>query len=138
MKSRPPTTLHGPRHLPRPPGSAVDYDALLGGQETITRALFAAGIAQAPHVESGTTQVGLMAEHGLSPGAMVTNADRLGIDMFEVNAVVLSHGHFDHAGGLPGLAGRRGTTSLAMVVHPQVWTRRRLALPGGSPEEWPR
>lgn len=67
------------------PGSAVDpitlkpvdevvvttlvdnvYDALLGGQETITRAPFAAGIAQAPRFESGTTQVGLMAEHGFS------------------------------------------------------------------------
>jgi 7,8-dihydropterin-6-yl-methyl-4-(beta-D-ribofuranosyl)aminobenzene 5'-phosphate synthase len=67
------------------PGSAVDpstltpvdevvvttlvdnvYDALLGGQETITRAPFAAGIAQAPQFESGATQVGLMAEHGLS------------------------------------------------------------------------
>jgi len=78
------------------------YDALVGGQETITRAPFAAGIAQAPQLESGTTQVGLMAEHGfsalvsvrtgtattsllfdtgLSPNAMVTNADRLGIDM---------------------------------------------------------
>jgi hypothetical protein len=75
------------------------YDALLGGQETITRAPFAAGIAQAPQFESGATQVGLMAEHGfsalvsvrtrstitsvlfdtgLSPDAMVTNADRLG------------------------------------------------------------
>lgn len=67
------------------PGSAVDpvtlkpvdevvvttlveniYDALLGGDETITRAPLAAGIAQAPQFESGTTQVGLMAEHGLS------------------------------------------------------------------------
>src|SRR5262249_22536519 len=42
------------------------YDALLDGQETITRAPFAAGIAQAPQFESGTTRVGLMAEHGFS------------------------------------------------------------------------
>lgn len=131
------------------------YDGLLGGQETITRAPIAAGIAQAPQFESGTTQVGLMAEHGfsalvtvrtgststsvlfdtgLSPDAMITNADRLAIDVSNVNAVVLSHGHFDHAGGLVGLAGRRGTRSLPMVVHPLVWTRRRLALPGESGE----
>ena len=134
------------------------YDALPGGKETITRAPFAAERAQAPQFESGTTQVGLMAEHGfsalvsvrtgstttsvlfvtgLSPDAMVTNADRLGIDLSEVNAVVLSHGRFDHAGGLAGLAARHRTRSLPMVVHPGVWARRRMALPGGSLEEWP-
>jgi 7,8-dihydropterin-6-yl-methyl-4-(beta-D-ribofuranosyl)aminobenzene 5'-phosphate synthase len=134
------------------------YDALLGGSETITRAPFAAGIAQAPQFESGTTNVGLLAEHGfsalvsvrtggtttsilfdtgLSPDAMVTNADRLGIDLSDVRAVVLSHGHFDHAGGLAGLAARLATRSMPIVVHPQVWTRRRFAMPGGSPDEWP-
>lgn len=134
------------------------YDALLTGDNTITRAPLAAGTAQAPQFEPGRTNVGLMAEHGfsalvtvrrgdtttsvlfdtgLSPDAMVTNADRLGLDLSGVHAVVLSHGHFDHVGGLAGLAGRRGTRSLPMVVHPLVWTRRRLALPGGGADDWP-
>ena len=46
------------------------YDALLRGNETVTRASLTAGIAQAPQFESGTTTVGLMAEHGFS--ALVT------------------------------------------------------------------
>jgi 7,8-dihydropterin-6-yl-methyl-4-(beta-D-ribofuranosyl)aminobenzene 5'-phosphate synthase len=128
------------------------YDALLAGEGAITRAPIAAGTAAAPQFEAGRTNVGLLAEHGfaalvtvrrgdsttsvlfdtgLSPHALVTNADRLGLDLSGVQAVVLSHGHFDHAGGLAGLAGRRGTRSLPIVVHPLVWTRRRLALPGG-------
>jgi len=74
---------------------------------------------------------------GLSPEAMVTNAGRLGIDLSGLHAIVLSHGHFDHAGGLAGLAARRGTRSVPMVVHPLVWTRRRLALPGGRADDWP-
>jgi 7,8-dihydropterin-6-yl-methyl-4-(beta-D-ribofuranosyl)aminobenzene 5'-phosphate synthase len=134
------------------------YDALLGGSETVTRAPFTAGTALAPQFESGATTVGLMAEHGfsalvtvrrggtatsvlfdtgLSPDAMVTNADRIGADLSGVHAVVLSHGHFDHAGGLAGLAGRLGARSMPMVLHPLVWTRRRLVVPSGSADEWP-
>ena len=133
------------------------YDALLASSDTITRAPFTAGTAQAQQFESGSTQVGLVAEHGysalvtvrrdgtstsllfdtgLSPGAMTTNASRLGLDLSDLQAVILSHGHFDHAGGIAGLAGRRGARSLPMVVHPLVWTRRRLSLPGGD-EDWP-
>ena len=149
--------------VPRPaPGPAVDpivlkpvdeivistlvdntYDALLAGDQRTTRAPFSAGTARAPQFESGSTVVGLMAEHGfsalvhcaprrrhhlaalrhgLSPDAMVTNADRIGVDLSRIQAVVLSHGHFDHAGGLAGLAGTRGTRSLPMVVHPMIWT----------------
>ncbi len=134
------------------------YDGLLEGDERTTRAPLNAGLAQAPQFETGSTAVGLMAEHGfsalvsvrrgpttttllfdtgLSPDAMVTNAGRLGADLSAVQAVILSHGHFDHAGGLAGLAGRQGTRSLPMVVHPKIWTRRRLAVPGREPWELP-
>ncbi len=134
------------------------YDALLAGDKRTTRASFRVGTARAPQFEAGSTNVGLMAEHGfsalvtvrrgdstttvlfdtgLSPDAMVTNADRLGVDLSAIQAVVLSHGHFDHAGGLAGLAGKQGPRSLPMVVHPMVWSRRRLAVPGREPEELP-
>ena len=134
------------------------YDALLTGDDRTTRAPFRAGMARAAQFEGGSTTVGLMAEHGfsalvsvrrgsttttllfdtgLSPDAMMTNASRLGVDFSAVQAVVLSHGHFDHAGGLAGLAGRRGTRALPMVIHPLAWTRRRLAVPGREPEELP-
>jgi 7,8-dihydropterin-6-yl-methyl-4-(beta-D-ribofuranosyl)aminobenzene 5'-phosphate synthase len=134
------------------------YDALLDGDETVERARFSAGTSEAPQFESGITTIGLMAEHGLSalvtvrrgstttsplldtglsPDAMVTNARRLGIDLADVHAVVLSHGHSDHTGGLAGLAGRRGARSLPILVHPLVWTRRRLATPGSEGQEWP-
>jgi 7,8-dihydropterin-6-yl-methyl-4-(beta-D-ribofuranosyl)aminobenzene 5'-phosphate synthase len=137
------------------------YDALLAGDEAVTRAPFTAGLAEAPQFESGATAVGLMAEHGfsalvtvrrgdtttsvlfdtgLSPDAMVTNASRLGLDLSGVHAVVLSHGHFDHAGGLAGLAGladRRGARALPMILHPLAWTRRRQALPDGGAIDLP-
>lgn len=79
-------------------------------------------------VRRGGTSTSVLFDTGLSPDAMVTNADRLGVDLGGVQTLVLSHGHFDHAGGLAGLARRLGARSLPMVVHPLVWTRRRLAL----------
>jgi len=51
------------------------YDALLTGDDTITRAPFAAGTAQAPQFEPGCTSVGLMAEHGFSALVTVRRAD---------------------------------------------------------------
>ncbi|GAA5152213.1 MBL fold metallo-hydrolase [Pseudonocardia eucalypti] len=136
------------------------FDALLTGDDHVKRVSFGAGAGvRAPQFEGGTTNVGLVAEHGfaalvtvrrgdretsllfdtgLSPDAMVNNADRLGADLSGIQAVVLSHGHFDHAGGLAGLAGRRtGLAAMPMVVHPYLWTRRRLAVPGGDPAELP-
>jgi 7,8-dihydropterin-6-yl-methyl-4-(beta-D-ribofuranosyl)aminobenzene 5'-phosphate synthase len=135
------------------------YDALLAGDEQTSRVSFGVGLAEAPQFEDGRTAVGLRAEHGfsalvtvrrgstttsllfdtgLSPDAMMVNADRLGVDLLEVQGIVLSHGHFDHVGGLAGLATRSGAgRSVPMVVHPMAWTRRRLAVPGAEPWEMP-
>src|SRR5579859_4760119 len=76
------------------------------------------GFSALVSVRTGSTTTSVLFDTGLSPDAMVTNGDQLGIDPFSANAVVLSHGHFDHAGALAALAGRRGTRSLPLVVHP--------------------
>jgi 7,8-dihydropterin-6-yl-methyl-4-(beta-D-ribofuranosyl)aminobenzene 5'-phosphate synthase len=134
------------------------FDALLTGDERVSRPSFGSADVRAPQFDGGATSVGLVAEHGfaalvtvrrgtssstllfdtgLSPDGMVTNAARLGVPLDDVRAVVLSHGHFDHDGGLAGLVDRRGVRGLPMVVHPGLWTRRRLAVPGKEPVELP-
>jgi 7,8-dihydropterin-6-yl-methyl-4-(beta-D-ribofuranosyl)aminobenzene 5'-phosphate synthase len=45
---------------------------------------------------------------------------------------VFSHGHFDHVLGLDGVARRLGSSNLPVVLHPDFWTRRRLAAPNGT------
>jgi 7,8-dihydropterin-6-yl-methyl-4-(beta-D-ribofuranosyl)aminobenzene 5'-phosphate synthase len=132
------------------------FDGLLTGSDRVRRTpLTGGGIVAAPQFESGRTIVGLLAEHGfstlvtvrrgttmttllfdtgISPDGITDNADRLGVDLGAVQGVVLSHGHWDHAGGLAGLGRRR---PLPMTVHPLVWTRRRLAVPGAEPVELP-
>lgn len=112
----------------------------------------------APQFEQGETVTGLVAEHGfaalvttrradrshtllfdtgVSPNGLADNMERLGIDADDIEAVVLSHGHFDHAGGIPGLARLRGRSGLPMILHPLVWTPRRIAIPGRPEWELP-
>jgi 7,8-dihydropterin-6-yl-methyl-4-(beta-D-ribofuranosyl)aminobenzene 5'-phosphate synthase len=133
------------------------YDGLLPEADGIMRG----GIGHrvpAAHFQDGFTIEGMRAEHGfsalvevrsggrsstvlfdtaLSPDAMVVNADRLGIRLDEIRAVVLSHGHFDHVGGLSGLAARLGRARMPLIMHPAAWTRRRVTLPGSGGMELP-
>ncbi len=50
------------------------------------------------------------------------NADALGVDLTQIDAVVLSHGHYDHTGGLPGLLERIG--GLHIIAHPAAFEPR--------------
>ena len=60
----------------------------------------------------------------------VHNLDVLGIDPRDFRAVVLSHGHADHHGGLEGLFGRV-RASMPLVVPPHAWRDRKIVFPTG-------
>ncbi|MGD9497175.1 MAG: MBL fold metallo-hydrolase [Armatimonadota bacterium] len=50
------------------------------------------------------------------------NAEALGVELGEVSALVLSHGHYDHTNGLPGLLER--VQGLRVIAHPAVFEPR--------------
>jgi 7,8-dihydropterin-6-yl-methyl-4-(beta-D-ribofuranosyl)aminobenzene 5'-phosphate synthase len=58
----------------------------------------------AMHLESrrGTDTRRVLVDFGFTPEALVNNTELLGIDPSLLDALVLSHGHYDHFGGLVG------------------------------------
>jgi len=52
-------------------------------------------------------------------GALFHNARQLGLDLQEIDMVVLSHGHYDHTGGLEGVL--RSDSNPVIYAHPAVY-----------------
>jgi 7,8-dihydropterin-6-yl-methyl-4-(beta-D-ribofuranosyl)aminobenzene 5'-phosphate synthase len=87
--------------------------------------------------ENTAGQTNVLAEWGLSllietdnqnilldTGASISarwNADLLGIDLKKIDKIVLSHGHFDHTGGLQMLLSKL-QREVEIVAHPDIFT----------------
>jgi len=95
------------------------------------------GFAALITVTAGDRTHRLLFDAGLSPDGLISNMRALGIDPGSIEAIVLSHGHFDHTAGLDGFIRAVGRTSLPVMIHPEFWSRRRLVIPGHDPVELP-
>ena len=56
--------------------------------------------------ERGSEQRNLMLDYGYSADALLNNIEILKVDPTKVTALIISHGHFDHYGGLIGFLDR--------------------------------
>ncbi len=89
-------------------------------------------------LEKGGRKRTVLYDAGVTPNGMVENMRRLDLSPKDVETIVLSHGHFDHTTGLEGFIGAiGGRANLPVVIHPDFWARRRIALPGREPFEIP-
>ncbi|MDD5712151.1 MAG: MBL fold metallo-hydrolase [Smithellaceae bacterium] len=103
-------------------------------------------VTRAAAVEGGQFRKSVLSEHGFSALVKTTrkddsrtmlfdfgfseigaayNARVLDIPMETVEAMALSHGHIDHAGGLKNLLALTGKSGVELVVHPDVFKSPR-------------
>ena len=67
----------------------------------------------------------LLFDFGFSEHGAAYNADALNVDLSAVEAMVLSHGHMDHFGGVEQLAERVGKQGIELVLHPTAFRESR-------------
>jgi len=101
-------------------------------------------------VDNTASRADLACEHGLSvlvsgprgkflfdtgatADALLANATVLGADLSDLDGVILSHGHYDHTGGLAAVATQR--PGLPIYAHPAVFRRRWSHRPGKTHRE---
>jgi 7,8-dihydropterin-6-yl-methyl-4-(beta-D-ribofuranosyl)aminobenzene 5'-phosphate synthase len=111
--------------------------ALMTGRQAPDALIAEHGFSVLVTVTKGGRAHQFLFDTGTSPDGMVENMRRLEIDPRAVEAVICSHGHFDHTTGLDGLARVLGPAGLPVLIHPHFWRRRRILLPGREPREVP-
>ncbi len=57
------------------------------------------------------------------------NAALLGIDLSTIDKIVLSHGHYDHTGGLKEVL-RKAGKQVEVIAHPDIWAPKYARRPG--------
>jgi 7,8-dihydropterin-6-yl-methyl-4-(beta-D-ribofuranosyl)aminobenzene 5'-phosphate synthase len=74
----------------------------------------------------------ILYDAGLGRDTAIHNLDILGVRANDLRAVVLSHGHADHHGGLEGIYRRVGRQRLPLVLHPDAFLDRKVVFPTGT------
>jgi 7,8-dihydropterin-6-yl-methyl-4-(beta-D-ribofuranosyl)aminobenzene 5'-phosphate synthase len=74
----------------------------------------------------------ILFDTGGSPEAIGENAKRMGISLSEIGYVVMSHGHYDHFGGLLSVVKAVDKPGLPIIVHEDMFKIRGTAHSDGT------
>ncbi len=127
----------GPAKRPSMGGSPRMPAPLLAGGDTDDALRAEHGFSALVTIAKGDRETRVLFDAGRTPDGLVENMRRLELSPGDIDIIVLSHGHWDHVTGMDGLVGQLGSANMPVLIHPEFWTRRRLAFPGRDPVELP-
>lgn len=70
----------------------------------------------------------ILMDTGPSSEALLSNVDAIGVNLRKIDAVVLSHGHYDHTDGLIGVLQSTGKR-VPVLAHPKVFNPKFVVKP---------
>jgi 7,8-dihydropterin-6-yl-methyl-4-(beta-D-ribofuranosyl)aminobenzene 5'-phosphate synthase len=107
------------------------------------------GLSLVLTLHRGGTAHRFLFDGGPDPYAIERNGPKLGIAFGEIEAAMLSHGHWDHAGGIPKalafIRAANGGREVPLYLHPGMFRERGGRQPDGgvfpmdrvpAPDEW--
>ena len=127
----------GPAKRPSMTAAPRTPAPLLAGGDTDDALRGEHGFSALVTITKGDRETRLLFDAGRTPDGLVENMRRLDLSPGDIDIIVLSHGHWDHVTGMDGLVGQLGRPNMPVLIHPEFWTRRRLAFPGQEPVELP-
>ncbi len=110
--------------------------SVLGGKDLCCAAH---GLSCLITAQRGTTRHTMLFDAGPDVDVFELNATRLGVDLAAVEALMLSHGHWDHGGGMPRaiemIRARNGGRAIPYYAHPEMFHSRARQLPNGAKQQ---
>jgi len=96
------------------------------------------GFSMLVRVLRGRKSVSILFDTGISADGVVENAKRMGLELNEVEYVVLSHGHYDHFGGLVSALKTINKANLPLIVHEDMFKTRGNTNTDGTIRTYPK
>ncbi len=94
-------------------------------------------IVEEVKVFSGENSCRILFDAGVSANGVVENAKRMGVNLSEVSYVVLSHGHYDHFGGLSAVVKAVNRADLQIIAHEDMVKPRATVNSKGELRQYP-
>lgn len=87
------------------------------------------GLSCLVRVFFGNREHAVLLDAGLSEACLPWNTRQMGISLAGIEAVVLSHGHYDHTGALEHVVSGAGRP-VPLIAYPDAFLHRRRNIPG--------
>ncbi len=111
---------------------------LAGAREISGETLLVANLGYGLRLRTrrGATEHVLLFDTGTEGAAFLRNCRNLAVDLGQVEAIAVTHGHWDHMGALPAaldaIVARRGRDGVAVHVNPDMFNERGVLLQNGT------